>query len=732
MTLVSYLEPFSLQRWPDTWVVKLDASAVTSSAEPVYFEVAPHWVPESMQWNANGVPTTLNLRRILGRGLNKDADDYPEREQLMPGTLVVLERHPDDGGVETWFRGWVGQSHMMIQPDSDALNAIAYGPELKLNGIVVRGQWTKTQAMDDEELAHTLVYTDRVAANVWQTGQPCVFNPNGRPNCSRVADNGGRDVGWKLASHATIYDEANNTPCRVFEAPGRVVTTVGETTAELKAIHWTAYRALRSLVEWYDDYNVISYDSSPWAWMQAELDSEPLPEVDVQGMGIADAITAILKAIGYGWCLEPWPTPDAATGLDTHRMHVYSLTAPRTSCSPLLPELGSHATDDGAWRAMVERFEYLKDAHGAKTKVVVMGDTARVQVALDYSPTGNDLTPYWNETLHTLDDWDFDDKVEKSAIQDAGLDPKDFEAAYKPGGSGYPTNREVWRGFGWNEDGHMGPDTIPAMTAFADGAGNVMRRPRPLGPCVEVDRTDAQMRHHAAQVWMGLFRNGSIITGSWLPARARVWTDHAGFTLLRDELLDWTPWSETDLKATEVYAGMKYEDVHFLTCLRNTKAYQSGSHSRLCVILRLMGTVETDEPVIAIGDGAGFLTLPFDAEAFVDARRRFRKRSVTDSGPWSSTTADTRDDQDDCQTYADNLVGATAPPVGHGSMMLRHITRAWHPGTGIWETGGRHIDLTVDLVKTKTAVVSGVRWNFAEGANKTELLLDTQLLGLIQ
>ena len=735
MTLVSYLEPFNLQRWPDTWVVKLDASPVTvpdDDADPfeVRLEATNDWVPESIQWNANGVPTTLNLRRILGQGNGKTEDYYPERVQLLPGTTVVLERATDDGETEQWFRGHVGQSHLMIQPENHALNAIAYGPELLLNAVAVVGQWTKTTDADDMELTHVLTDAARIRENIWQTYLPCIFNENGLPNCSRATDNSGDALGWKLDTDATTYTSGSDNPCRVFEASNRVVTTMGQTTAELKAVHWTAYRALRSLIEWYDHYSVISWDTAPWTQLEASLDSMPLPEVNVQGMGLGDAITEILRAVGYGWCLSPWPVFDAVDCVPRHRLFVYSLTTPKTSKSPLLPPLSSHATDDDAWRAMVERFEYLKDSHNVKPQVIVIGDQEREQLKLWFAEDG-DLRPYWNTSFHVLSAWAHENEVTETAIEAGGLDPENFMTAYNSDGSGFAGNENVFRGFGLNEDGHMGPTTIAVMPSVF--GANSMRRQRPMGPCIEYDRSDAQMRHYPAQVWLGLSRNSASIAGSEVRVAARVWHDHCGFTLLEGSLLQWHPWAGSDKAENEVYAGGPiYEDVHYLTCLHNTIAYQTANHDRLCLQIYIIGTIETDITIRATGDGSTFVTWPIKATKVIEARHRFRKRSVEESGPWSTTAADTRDDVAITQTYADNIVEAVAPPVGHGSMMLRHITRAWHPGMGIFETDGRRIDLTVDLARAKCAIVAGVRWNFAEGANKTELLLDTQLLGLIQ
>jgi len=731
MTTVSFQQDVaSLQRETDTFLIMLDRSAVTTSARPLGAGYYPEWIPDSLSWGTMGEPTTLKMHRVLGRGADKDEDELPEDKEIVSGTLVMLIQRGPGAEIVEMFRGWAGQSHLTIGgSEPSTLNAVAYGPELALNGKVVRGQWTKKQDQDDAELAGTLADAARIPANVFQTYLPCVFNSeNGLPNCSRASDNRGTDVGWQLESKGH-YDPMFGTPCRVFETPNRVVTTMGETTPALKAVHWTAYRALRSLVEWVDDYQIISYDSAPWAEIEAVLDANPMPEVNVQGMGLADAMTAVLQSVGYGWCLAPWSEADVLDAEPRYRLYVYSLSTPTKWKNPMLPPVGSMATDADAIRSMVDRLEYIRDAHNVRDEVTVVGDQVRKQVFLGYFSTlaTSQLLPYWNTTKHDLNDWDNGTNTfTPEAMVAAGKDPKDFNKAYHSDGKSFSGNEHVFRSFAWNEDGHMGADTIPDLADYADAANNVMRRPRPMGPCVEYDRADAQMRHAPAQVWIGILRHGSVIEGGFR-IDAKIWADHCGFTLGEVQLKDWKPWANSDQKDDAVYVGGdKYKNLDYITLLHNAIEYRVAPHSRPCLGLAIMGTVETDETVLGEGDNTGSVTWPLRAEQLVDCRDRFRKRSVTDAVV-TGALADTRDDEDDAQAYAEKLVDVSAPPVAHASIMLRHITKAWVPGIGVFETDGRRISLNVSS-RGDCAIVSAVNWNFVGGANKTELTLDTRLL----
>ena len=114
------------------------------------------------------------------------------------------------------------------------------------------------------------------------------------------------------------------------------------------------------------------------------------------------------------------------------------------------------------------------------------------------------------------------------------------------------------------------------------------------------------------------------------------------------------------------------------------------------------------------------------------AENRYRSRAVREgSDPFGLGPArhDTRDDAHDATSHAERIRDALGSEVGHGSIVLRHVTRAYAPGDAIPQTQGRRIDLTVRSGESTSApIVVGVAWSLEAPASKTELLLDTPML----
>ncbi|KKK59253.1 hypothetical protein LCGC14_3036260, partial [marine sediment metagenome] len=77
----------------------------------------------------------------------------------------------------------------------------------------------------------------------------------------------------------------------------RAVNTSG---AKVQAVHWTAYAALRSLIEWVDDYDVISPETD-WDAIADALGSAVIAETAVDALTLDEAIGDLLdSAIAAG------------------------------------------------------------------------------------------------------------------------------------------------------------------------------------------------------------------------------------------------------------------------------------------------------------------------------------------------------------------------------------------------------------------------------------------------
>ncbi|NQU75849.1 MAG: hypothetical protein HQ546_05995 [Planctomycetes bacterium] len=89
----------------------------------------------------------------------------------------------------------------------------------------------------------------------------------------------------------------------------------------------------------------------------------------------------------------------------------------------------------------------------------------------------------------------------------------------------------------------------------------------------------------------------------------------------------------------------------------------------------------------------------------------------------------TGDDSQNAQTFADQVLDGAEDAMGHGSIVLRHLTKAFRLGMAWTRTRGRPVNLTVSGgTQQYLACVVGVTWIFDQGVNKTELILASPLL----
>jgi len=684
-------------------------------------ESGPSWLrptrarayrPLKLAWRANGQATTLTLQRQLGVGWDNSSGDRPEDIDIIEGDMIRLVQVGGARSIE-WFRGYVAKRELDIHADAESFVVTACGPELQLKGTVVTGRWHKTAPADDKEIDATLSDDDTVSVNVFTSDLPVIFNEGGLPNAS--------NSDWQLTGDAT-----DDKGCKVFEACQR--TVVKDETVTVRARHWTAATALRSLVEQFDGYTVISPDT-PWDRIDAMLGETPIGEVRVEGMTLPAAIASVLAPAGFGFALEPWTVGEGADlqGLARHRLIVFPLDGGNAVHAPRLGSLGrSNVAVDSASgrRAEVQGLTFVRNAARAVNDVTVIGDQKRTQVILDFhnNPATRDLHPLWDTTMHDLADWAQDDAVDPWQWSDDGYCTfETFAEKYNRSGEDHPANRHVFRSFAWNEDGAFISliSTTPDLQAYGLGSeGHYARRPRPVGSTFTYDSDGLKARLHPRRVQLGIVGDDA----SWIDVPAEIWNDRAGFTLAPAVLAgndgdgQWYP-----------YAGHRqfsaaYRGQHYLTLLHNTLR-DSGTYK---LRFRLVGSIECDRAVKAQAGQGTDTAWPFVAGKVVHLPARFKWRTVQDAfGPTADT--DNVDDSDAITQYAEQLRDQADTCRGTGRVMLRYLTRAYTVGDAIGETSGRVVDLHVDGPAGSTSpVITAVVWHFEDEANKTELLLDSK------
>ena len=685
------------------------------------------WEPLQVRWGVNGRPSALTLRRTLGLGPDQPARERPEAGFCMPGDRIrLMEAQCGDSegtGPREWFRGYVGQDRILVQamPDTETFEVVAYGPEIVLQGKVVSGQWHAKPQTDDKLIQGTFSQADLSRDNTFRSHLPVIFNERGQPNAS-AAETHGSSACWHLDSNG----EADSLAGRTFEARSRVVHAGGGTYA---AALWRARSAVQSLIEMIDDYGTISPASV--ALLPAGLSERAIGEVNVEGMNLLEALRAVLLPIGYGFCLEPWAQADGR-----HILHVFELhgnTKGSRVRKPFMAPIRAAAakvTDPEGQRAEIQRIEFVRDNHNVANDVTVVGAQKRKQVTLTFSAGDSQLQCAWDTDAYDLADWASNDAIDPMqwpVDSQGALTVAYFDEHFTYGGKGKPECQHVFRSFVWNEDG-----AFSAAAALGDAASYgigdyaaYIRRPRPVGPTLLRDDAQAKVRNFPAFVQLGIDGDQE----SWIQIPAVIWEDRAGFTISINPLWRWYPYAAEYARHAGGSQTLfdQYGEYSFLTLLYNALR---GSGIKLA--LRLVGSIECDEAVI--GRAARRLTSswPFAAEKVVRLEDRFVHLDVpSGSDPFALDPVrhETRDDSADAADYASRIREVFEDEVGHGSVILRHVTRTYIPGDVIPQTQGRVIDLTVRSGQGAYApVVVGVIWHFQGGANKTELILDTPLL----
>ncbi|MCY2930411.1 MAG: hypothetical protein NTV86_13105 [Planctomycetota bacterium] len=705
--------------------------AARNGEEPAFSSVEgldDWWTPQRLEWGINGRTTTLTMRRQLGFGPGRGVQEYPETAaaQIGPAHRVRLVQGMAGTGPVELFRGLVGRVEMRIEtaPDREALEVTAYGPEARLARTTIGGAWYKTAAADDKALAGELVDGQATRAATFATHLPAVFNPSGKPNASADSPL------WTLSESSSSGVEA---ACKVFEDPGRVVCIGGQTP--WKATHWTAWTALRSVVEYWDNGQTISLEGTNWQAIRTLLcdrygQEYPIESVNVTGMDLLEAMRAILGPLGFGFAIEPWSGED-----NRHRLLVFSLHKASALKRPPMATLrvGGRVSSDSAEgrRAQVQRVDFVRDYRDVRNEVLVVGDQIRRRVVLEFHSDveGRDLHPAWdaaaseNDLAHYADS----DCVGGQGYGDWAS--SDAKASFQSRFGRWPdkTNRHVFRTFVWNEDGawsHVvtdgsGRPRIPDLGDYGLD-GQVVRRARPVGPSLEYADPDGGQGRTGAYVEIAI--DGDQTSWLRLPGDAvRILRDRAGVSIVANPIETWCPFAAAGGSLADDYGHYTY-----LTLLYNTLR-NAGTKLRL----RLTGSIACDECVTGLAERSDQSPWPLRSRSVVFLPDRFKRRDVAGS---PLPGYDVADDSQAADAYALCLRGAGENAAAGGVLTLRGLHRTYAPGDGVDRTSGRAVSLTIDGTQggkgsSAAPIVVGVVWLLAGEAGKTQLVLDSPRAG---
>ena len=330
-------------------------------------QLQSYWEPTSMVESDSGDLSLLTLRYHLGAipSTGTGQEFAEEVDTIQAGTKVWL-RNAADG--TDWFVGFVAQDEMLIQgnPQQEHLSIVAYGPEWFLDRNVVQGKWYAQADTDKKILTNTAdTDSDLAVNNIELTFLPCVFNEDRKPNMGQEA--------WRLFDESSLSEDNGITGGAVFVPSERKTSN---TTAQV----WTAYRAIRSIIELFDRYQTISSAATDWLAIEAVLGDTVIGEVDVDGLPLSQALRAILGPLGFGWRLDV-----AGDNIDRFPFSVYSLKGRGKGKTPNLPKSGTGATELAGANGEVSRSDFVRDAHHIRNRVEVVGSRKLYLVNLQFA-----------------------------------------------------------------------------------------------------------------------------------------------------------------------------------------------------------------------------------------------------------------------------------------------------------------------------------------------------------
>lgn len=708
--------------------------------------------PLTLRWGSSGELTTLTLRYPIatddpaGRRINK----HP----FKAGDRIRLEHLIHQGRKtvpQEVFRGYVGQIGFVYQaqPDVEAITLTAYGPEIFLRNTVPLGPEHLRPDYEDAIIAGTTYGNTPITMgeftyaplNTYTMKGPIVFNPNGKPNAFGK---------W---THPDNGPTNGDTAGRHFFCETNRLLKLTNGNVVLRSIHWTAYSAAHWLVRQARVPGVSSrlgIDTTELDALKTTLDALPLNNVRITGMNILDALVAVLRPVGWGFCIDPWvvswraSTTDQADAEDdygegllaAHRLRLFSLRGDENiRDGPWVQDRENSITASSAAGQYtdVQRIAFNRDSHNARNQVTVIGGQKELEVYLEWDGDSQaDIRPLWNKdaTATDLDEFDDSNVVNYASLKKTG-NFSSFVGSFTYGAVG--GNVHAYRSWVMNEDGRHSPrvtdyPTAAEMDKYEDSDGRYVRIARPLTRTSEYTESTVKAEKKQGRVEIGI----KGLAGSWIPVEnCTIRDDCCGFTFTRKNLFDWYPFKEAINRTISAGGGdfvyKKYGGYSYLTLLHNALRSPQGTPS---LMVRMVGIQRGDARAIGRATYTlGYSAWPFLADRVIYDPGRFIWRADETS---SERTLDTRDDRDAAGDYADRVRNASEGAMGHGSIMLRGIVQHYKPGDAIRKTRGWELDLSVDAQGNRAPIVTEVTWDYREGAMMTELILDTPMMRVVR
>src|SRR3990172_537095 len=277
----------SLGGW--TWVPQWQCEKVVQRKGPAVGEAHLQWVPiSSSEFAAEQVLASMS-------------HDDQVQVRVGPHEDELALQPADENQSKIVFEGYVGRVVMDIQgrddQSSERVSAIAFPlPRLdnESSDHIITGRWTRYAGINSGSGRHFVVESP---------SQPAVFNFRGRPNRIQDPD----ELTW---IQKTAYQPTLLAPVFTHDDdPAGRFWTVGEALASI-LVMWLFGRLALPLTRHIDIESATAAaltaaasgtdGTGQFAGLTARI-----PEVNVHGLGVLDAIDAVCQAGGFEFALEP-------------------------------------------------------------------------------------------------------------------------------------------------------------------------------------------------------------------------------------------------------------------------------------------------------------------------------------------------------------------------------------------------------------------------------------------
>ena len=399
------------------------------------------------------------IESMLGRYWADDQVRVIQHTSPVGGDLLVEGIDEDDivpGSAEPTglviFEGVLSRSSITAERSGDdereemSITAFA-APEIDNThpDHTIRGRWIA----NPDGFANNMLLVDGPSV-------PPVFNAGGRANMHHLATLEASAGGMVMsASIFTADDDPNAKYWTVQDALLSLLVMwlfgKGATLTRSVALESETFTALTTPAPSSDDR---------WLGLDARM-----PAVNVQGLGVFDAIQAVCSAVGYGMAIMPAAgreLPDEASAAPDR---LYELRLWRTGSGPsTVIKMMKRETFSGVDEAEVlarnnvSMFEGMRDAADVRNRVVAVGRT--------YIEATFPLKPMWNASK--VDAAEVTDQHGHRAI---GAQGDSYHRQHTPDGDLYPTFGYVGRAWGLDCTGQLLDDlmgyTTPALYALS-------------------------------------------------------------------------------------------------------------------------------------------------------------------------------------------------------------------------------------------------------------------------